>query len=57
MLTRHKEELIVRVYSAMKENLLKCDWIHSVKKDMKEINLYFSDEEIAKLSKKKFNQL
>ena len=50
ILTRHKEEIIVRVYSAMNETPLNGDWIHTGKRDMEEIHLNYSDEEIAQFS-------
>ena len=49
ILDKHESELIRQVYCAMKEDPVKGDWIHLVKKDMREIYLNMSDEDILKL--------
>ena len=41
----------------MKEEPLKDDWIHLVTKDMSDINLNLSDDQITKLSKREFKIL
>ena len=51
LLHRHKNELTRQIYDAMKEEPLKDDWIHLVTKDMSDINLNLSDDQISKLSK------
>ena len=57
ILHRHKSELTRRIYDAMKEEPLKDDWIHLVTKDMSDINLNLSDDQISKLSKSEFKIL
>ena len=57
ILGRPDNELVKRVYSAMQNDPLKGDWIHQVTKDMDEINLNLSDQEIQNYSKVDFKQL
>ena len=54
ILQRHESELTRQIYDAMKEEPLKDDWIHLVNKDMVDINLNLSDDQISKLSKREF---
>jgi hypothetical protein len=44
ILKRAKEELLVQVYTAMKNEPLKGDWIHTLKDDLKKINMSIDDE-------------
>ena len=57
ILKRHKSELINKIYTAMKEDPLKDDWIHLVDQDKKDIDLNLSDIEIESLSKAKFKTI
>ena len=57
ILNRHDTELIRQVYSAMKEDQIKGDWIHLVKKKIKEINLNMSNDDIEKIPTATFRQL
>ena len=51
ILTRHMDEHIVRVYSAMKNKPLKGDRKNTVTDDMKDIDINLQDEEISQFSK------
>ena len=57
ILNRHESELIRKIYIAMKEDPLKDDWIHLVQKDIKDIDLNLSDNQIEAMSKYKFKKL
>jgi hypothetical protein len=57
ILGRPDNELVKRIYYAMKNDPLKGDWINQVTKDMDEINLHLSDQEIQSYSKVDFKQL
>ena len=57
ILRRPKSELIVQIYTAMKENPLKDDWIHLIYEDMTKFNIYLSDEETSLLSKQDFKKI
>ena len=54
ILQRHESELTRQIYNAMREYPIKDDWIHLVIKDISDINLNLSDEQIGDLSKKRF---
>ena len=55
VLKRHKEELIYRVYSAMKEKPCKGDWIEKAMEDLKDIDMSLSNEsEIEQMTKSEF---
>ena len=56
VLTRPKSELIVQIYTAMKESPLKDDLIHIVHQDMVKFSIDMSDESISLLSKKDFKK-
>ena len=43
ILRRPKEELIVQIYTAMKESPLKDDWIHLLRNDMIKFDISLSD--------------
>ena len=47
ILNRHKDQLVRRIYSAMKETPVKGDWIVMVKYDMSSLNMTLSDEDIS----------
>ena len=51
IVSRHKDELLFRVYSAMKNAPLKGDLINRVRKDIEEMNICVSDEDISCMSK------
>ena len=57
ILTRHDTELIKQIYSAMKDDPIKGDWIHIVQKDMMDIDLNMSDDSISKLTKEDFKKI
>ena len=46
ILKRHDNELTKRVYTAMKENPVKGDWINLVKEDLDKINMSLDQEEL-----------
>ena len=54
ILTRPTSELILQIYSAMKENPLKDDWIHLIYKYMNKYDIDLSDEQISLLRKQDF---
>ena len=54
---RDKSELLYRVYSAMKNEPIKGDWINIVRKDMEEMDIKFSDDEISMMSKTDFKSI
>ena len=57
ILSRNESELIHEVYIAMKEAPLKDDWYHLVRKDIDNLNLKLTDNQISKLSKQDFKIL
>ena len=57
ILHRHKDELTRQIYDAMKEDPIKDDWIHLVWKDISDINLNLSDDQIGSLSKSEFKKI
>ena len=57
IVSRHNSELLFRVYSAMKNAPLKGDWISIVRKDMEEMDIKFSDDEISMMSKTDFKSI
>ena len=54
ILKQQDEELIKRIYCAMKESPMKDDWVINVEKDLNELGINLSDEEIFKLTKSQF---
>ena len=58
ILNRNKEQLISKIYFAMKNNPLKDDWIHHVMKDLEKIGFSIEDEEnLSNLDKISFKAL
>ena len=57
ILQRHESELIRKIYIAMREDPLRDDWIHLVQKDMKDIDLTLSDNQIEAMSKSDLKKL
>ena len=57
ILTRPTSELILQIYTAMKENTLKDDWIHLIYEDMNKFNINLSDEQISLLRKQDFKKI
>ena len=57
ILHRHKDELIRQIYDAMKVDPIKDDWIHLVVKDISDIGLNLSDDQIGSLSKNEFKNI
>ena len=57
ILIRRGDELVKRVYCAMKSSPLKGDWCSIVAQDMYNIGLNFSDEEIGRMSKTAFKTI
>ena len=48
---RNKDELVYQIYKAMKEKLLKGDWIHLLSEDLVKVNMTLDNEEnIAQLT-------
>ena len=47
ILSRHDEEIIKKVYLAMKERTLKGDWYHLVKSDFQKANIKMDEQNIA----------
>ena len=56
ILTREKYELISKVFYAQKRKPVKDDWAETVKKDMDEIQLNLSEENIKTMKKNKFKE-
>ena len=46
ILDRHDEEIIKKVYIAMRENPLKNDWYHLVKTNFEKVNLTLDEQKI-----------
>ena len=57
ILRRPKNELIVQIYTAMKERPLKNDWIHLIYQDMQKFDIHMSDESISLLNKQDFKKI
>ena len=57
IVSRDNSELLYRVYSAMKNEPIKGDWINIVRKDMEEMDIKFSDDEISMMSKTDFKSI
>ena len=57
ILSTSEHELIRKVYEAQKRRPTKNDWVLSVNADRKDINLSLSDEQICKISSKKFKKI
>jgi hypothetical protein len=57
IVSRDNSELLYRVYFAMKNEPIKGDWINIVRKDMEEIDIKFSDDEISMMSKTDFKSI
>ena len=57
ILRRPENELIVQIYTAMKESPLKDDWIYLIYKDMKKFDICLSDESISLLTKQEFKKI
>ena len=56
ILRRPKNELIVQIYTAMKESTLKNAWIQLPYKDMRKFDINMSDESISLLSNQDFKK-
>ena len=52
ILTRKKDDLLLKFFNAQNREPCKNDWVNIVKKDLEEFELDFSFEEIKKFSKK-----
>ena len=46
ILSRHEDEVVRRVYHAMKERPLKGDWYNKVASDVEQLNISMDEEEI-----------
>ena len=57
ILNRHEDQLVRRIYSAMKESPVKGDWIVMVKDDISSLNMTFSDDDISAMGKIDFKVL
>ena len=57
ILTRNKDELIFKFYSAQKYSPSKGDWVHQVRKDLVDLKLELSEEEISLMSQYQFKKL
>ena len=57
ILSRHEDQLVRRIYSAMKESPVKGDWIIMVKDDMSSLNMTLSDDDISAMGKIDFKVL
>ena len=58
VICRKKGELINQIYSAMKDNPIKGDWIHLVVDDLKKINMSLENEKhVQKMTKKEFKDI
>ena len=57
ILKRNEEELVKRVFYAMKNSPLKGDWSTTVFEDMEQISLTLSEEEISQMSKTAFKTI
>ena len=57
ILRRHEDELVRRVYCAMKNSPLKGDWSNTVNQDMETIGVTLSEEEISQMSKSAFKTI
>jgi hypothetical protein len=54
---RNKNELIREVYSAMKDDPVKGDWIHLLKKDLEEFDIDINNEKfVESLTKEEFKE-
>ena len=57
ILKRNEDELVKRVFDAMKASPLKGDWSNLVYENMTKINLGSSDEEISQFTKIDFKAI
>ena len=58
LLKRHDSEITKKVYEAMKENPLKCDWIELIKEDLKLVGCeQMSDDVIKSMTKIEFKNI
>jgi hypothetical protein len=57
LLHTNSKELIKKVYDTQKLIPTKGDWVETVNKERQELNIAESDEEIAKMSKDRFNTI
>ena len=57
ILKRNEDELVKRVFYAMKNSPLKGDWSTTVFEDMEQISLTPSEEEISQMSKTAFKTI
>ena len=57
ILKRHEDELVKRVYSAMKNHPLKGDWSNTIIEDMEQISLTSIEEEIFQMNKISFKTI
>ena len=57
ILTRNKSELIFKFYLAQKYSPAEGDWIHQIKKDLADLKLELSEEEISSMSNYKFKRM
>ena len=57
LLHTNSKELIKKVYDTQKLIPTKGDWVETVSKERYELNITESDEEIAKMSKDRFNTI
>ena len=57
ILTRNKDELIFKFYSAQKYSPSKGDWFHQVRKDLVDLQIELNEEEISKMSNYQFKKL
>ena len=57
ILTRNKDELLFKFYSAQKYLPSEGDWFHQVKKDLVDLKLELNEEEISLMSHYQFKNL
>ena len=57
ILSRNKDELLFKFYTAQKLAPSIHDWVHQIDKDKEELNLELSDEEIRSMTKQQFKKL
>ena len=57
IITRHNDELIKKIYRAMKYDPVKGEWIHLVQSDMRDIDLNMSDDLITTIPREEFKKI